>query len=139
MSRGGFLHFRRVPLKWSATGPENRGHARSLGVRTLHPPPCSFYCPSSPTWQRRSSQKREVPGSNPGRGTIGSVAQLAEATDSKPVPCGFDSHRSHHHGEVTEPGKVPGCYPEASRPCAAAWVRIPPSPPSSYRTRPSAA
>src|SRR3954447_25372069 len=48
MSRGGFLHFRRVPLKWSATGPENRGDERSLGVRSLHPPPCSFYCPSGP-------------------------------------------------------------------------------------------
>src|SRR3954467_1326719 len=84
----------------------------------------------SPTWQRHQVESLEVAGSNPSVGTIGSVAQLAEATDSKPVPCGFDSHRS-HHGEVTEPGKVPGCYPEASRLCAAAWVRIPPSPPSS--------
>ena len=154
MSRGGFLHFRRVPLKWSATGPENWGDEKLSGVRTLHPPPCSFYCPSgpigrgarlrserfpvrirggaprrrSPIWQRHQVESLEVAGSNPSAGTIGSVAQSAEATDSKPVPCGFDSHRS-HHGEVTEPGKVPGCYPEASRPCAAAWVRIPPSPP----------
>jgi hypothetical protein len=68
----------------------------------------------SPIWQRHQVESLEVAGSNPSVGTIGSVAQLAEATDSKPVPCGFDSHRS-HHGEVTEPGKVPGCYPEASR------------------------
>jgi hypothetical protein len=128
MSRGGFFAFWRVPLKWSATGPENRGDERSLGVRTLHPPPCSFYCPSSPIWQRHQVESLEVAGSNPSVGTIGSVAQLAEATDSKTVLCGFDSHRS-HHGEVTEPGKVPGCYPEASRFYAAAWVRIPPSPP----------
>jgi hypothetical protein len=86
----------------------------------------------SPIWQRHQVESLEVAGSNPSVGTIGSVAQSAEATDSKPVPCGFDSHRS-HHGEVTEPGKVPGCYPEASRLCTAAWVeshplRHPPMP-----------
>jgi hypothetical protein len=92
-------------------------------------------------WQRHRSQNPEVLGSNPRRGTIagvaqlgrgarsrawrlwvripppappGSVAQSAEAADSKAACCGFDSHRA-HPGEVTEPGKVPGCYPEASR------------------------
>jgi hypothetical protein len=34
---------------------------------------------------------------------------------------------------VTEPGKVPGCYPEAGGWQVAARVRIPPSPPLTHR------
>ena len=63
LSRGGFLRFRRVPLRGAATGPENQGDGVDLsGVRLLHPPPSIFV-----------------------------------------------------NGEVTETGKVPGCYPEAGR------------------------
>lgn len=82
--------------------------------RVRFPPlPPNFKAPLAQSWQRRRSQKPEVLGSNPRRGTIrrcspiwqrrqveslvvvgstptvgtipGSVAQLAEASDSKPV------------------------------------------------------
>lgn len=66
-----------------------------------------------PNWQRRQVESLNVAGSNPALSTIRFRSPTRQRQRSqKPSRSGFDSQRN-HHGEVTEPGKVPGCYPEA--------------------------